>query len=43
MLGGFKKRNSDIGSVYLVLPEQKTIVKRRRIYPVYVKKVNNLY
>ncbi len=40
MLGGFKKRNSDIGSVYLVLPEQKTIVTSED-YPVYVKKVNN--
>lgn len=40
MLGGFKKRNSDIGSVYLVLPEQKTIVTSEN-YPVYVKKVNN--
>lgn len=40
MLGGFKKRNSDIGSVCLVLPEQKVIVTSED-YPVYVKKVED--
>lgn len=40
MLGGFKKRNSDIGSVCLVLPEQKVIVTSED-YPVYVKKVKD--
>lgn len=34
----FKKRNSDIGSVYLVMPGQKTIVTSED-YPIYDKKV----
>ncbi|MBS7006905.1 sensor histidine kinase [Anaerostipes sp.] len=39
-LGRFKKRYSDIGSVYLVIPGQKTIVTSED-YPIYEKKVRD--
>lgn len=40
LLGGLKKRNSDIGSVYLVLPGEKAIITSED-YPVYEKRVRS--